>query len=152
MFIFGAGMQSEKSKNQRSGPKRILMATLLFVLLGTAMELYLLEHYEDRLQLIPMLCLALLLVLVVILFFQKNAIVKGIFKFALLLTAASGVYGVFLHLNANYEFEQEMRPSAKGWDLFLESLSGALPTLAPGSMIVLALIGYSYLTLLKQQQ
>ncbi|MEM8765263.1 MAG: hypothetical protein AAGD88_15700 [Bacteroidota bacterium] len=128
------------------------MATLLFVLLGTAMELYLLEHYEDRLQLIPMLCLALLLVLVVILFFQKNAIVKGIFKFALLLTAASGVYGVFLHLNANYEFEQEMRPSAKGWDLFLESLSGALPTLAPGSMIVLALIGYSYLTLLKQQQ
>ncbi|MEM6893861.1 MAG: hypothetical protein AAF554_09240 [Bacteroidota bacterium] len=128
------------------------MATLLFVLLGTAMELYLLEHYEDRLQLIPMLCIALLLVLVVILFFQKNAIVKGIFKFALLLTAASGVYGVFLHLNANYEFEQEMRPSAKGWDLFLESLSGALPTLAPGSMIVLALIGYSYLTLLKQQQ
>lgn len=152
MFIFGAGMQSEKSKNQRLGPKRILMATLLFVLLGTAMELYLLEHYEDRLQLIPMLCIALLLVLVVILFFQKNAIVKGIFKFALLLTAASGVYGVFLHLNANYEFEQEMRPSAKGWDLFLESLSGALPTLAPGSMIVLALIGYSYLTLLKQQQ
>ncbi|MDX1314396.1 MAG: hypothetical protein R3356_02740, partial [Eudoraea sp.] len=45
----------------------------------------------------------------------------------------------------------EMTPSAKGWDLFVESLSGALPALAPGSMIVLALIGYSYLILLKQK-
>lgn len=116
------------------------------------MELYLLEHYEDRLQLIPILCIALLLVLMVILLFRKSAIVQGVFKFVLLLTAGSGVYGIFLHLSANYEFEQEMRPSVKGWDLFVESLSGALPTLAPGSMIVLALIGYSYLTLLKQQQ
>lgn len=116
------------------------------------MELYLLEHYEDRLQLIPIVCIALLLVLVIVLRFQKSKVLEWIYKLVLLLTSASGAYGVFLHLNANYEFEQEMRPSAKAWDLFVESLSGALPTLAPASMIVLALIGYSYLTLLKQQQ
>ncbi|MEO1484979.1 MAG: hypothetical protein AAFU57_04480 [Bacteroidota bacterium] len=132
--------------------KRTLFITLFFIAVGTVMELFLLEHYEDRLQLIPIVCIALLLVLILILHFQKSKVLEWIFKFVLLLTAASGVYGVFLHLNANYEFEQEMRPSAKAWDLFLESLSGALPTLAPGSMIVLALIGYSYLTLLKQQQ
>ncbi|MEL6303746.1 MAG: hypothetical protein AAFQ20_03045 [Bacteroidota bacterium] len=131
---------------------RTILITFLFISIGTIMELYLLEHYEDRLQLIPILCIALLLVLMVILLFRKSAIVQGVFKFVLLLTAGSGVYGIFLHLSANYEFEQEMRPSVKGWDLFVESLSGALPTLAPGSMIVLALIGYSYLTLLKQQQ
>ncbi|MEL6976266.1 MAG: hypothetical protein AAGL29_12825 [Bacteroidota bacterium] len=131
---------------------RTILITFLFISMGTIMELYLLEHYEDRLQLIPILCIALLLVLMVILLIRKSAIVQGVFKFVLLLTAGSGVYGIFLHLRANYEFEQEMRPSVKGWDLFVESLSGALPSLAPGSMIVLALIGYSYLTLLKQQQ
>ncbi|MEO1715042.1 MAG: hypothetical protein AAFU60_17060, partial [Bacteroidota bacterium] len=68
----------------------------------------------------------------------------------LLLTALSGVYGAYLHLQANYEFEQEMRPSAENWDLLVESLSGALPALAPASMIVLALIGYSYSMLIKQ--
>ena len=132
--------------------KRTLFITLLFIAIGTVMELYLLEHYEDRLQLIPIVCIALLLVLVIVLRFQKSKGLEWIYKLVLLLTSASGVYGVFLHLNANYEFEQEMRPSAKAWDLFVESLSGALPTLAPASMIVLALIGYSYLTLLKQQQ
>ncbi|NAS30971.1 hypothetical protein GTQ40_08330 [Flavobacteriaceae bacterium R38] len=74
------------------------------------------------------------------------------FKLVLIVTALSGFYGVFLHLRANYEFEQEMKPTANGWDLFLESLSGALPTLAPGSMVVLALLGYSYLIFLKQKQ
>ncbi|MEO0507385.1 MAG: hypothetical protein AAF090_14615 [Bacteroidota bacterium] len=132
--------------------KRTLFITLLFIAIGTVMELYLLEHYEDRLQLIPIVCIALLLVLVIVLRFQKSKGLEWIYKLVLLLTSASGVYGVFLHLNANYEFEQGMRPSAKAWDLFVESLSGALPTLAPASMIVLALIGYSYLTLLKQQQ
>tara|TARA_B100000767_G_scaffold269985_1_gene292810 strand:+ start:1707 stop:1856 length:150 start_codon:yes stop_codon:yes gene_type:complete len=44
-----------------------------------------------------------------------------------------------------------MKPTANFWELFSESLSGALPTLAPMSMIVLALIGYSYLILIKQQ-
>ena len=51
----------------------------------------------------------------------------------------------------SFTFEQDMKPTANFWELFLESLSGALPTLAPMSMIVLALIGYSYLILIKQQ-
>jgi hypothetical protein len=76
----------------------------------------------------------------------------GIFQILLGLTALSGVYGVFLHLRANYEFEQEMKPTAEPWDVFVESLAGALPSLAPASMIVLALIGYSYLLLLKREQ
>jgi len=37
-------------------------------------------------------------------------------------------------------------------ELFLESISGAFPVLAPLSMVVLALIGYSYLILINQKQ
>lgn len=145
-------MQTNNRKNTSLGLKPTLLATLLFIMIGTVMELYLLGHYEDRLQLIPIACIAVLLILLLLLLVVRSKVLQKIFKFILLLTAGSGIYGVFLHLNANYEFEQEMRPATKGWDLFVESLSGALPTLAPASMIVLALIGYSYLTLLKQQK
>ena len=110
------------------------------------------NHYEDTLQLIPILCIAASILALFILFIKKTKWTRSLFKLVLALTALSGVYGAFLHLKANYEFELEMKPGAKGWDLFLESLSGALPSLAPGSMIVLALIGYSYLLLLKQRQ
>ena len=57
-----------------------------------------------------------------------------------------------LHLQANYEFEQDMKPTAGFWQLILESISGALPTLAPMSLLVLACIGYSYLILTQHQQ
>ena len=152
LYIFTPLMQSQTQNSQTFGLRRIIVVALLFMLTGTAMELYLLDHYEDVLQLIPLLCIGASILVMMILFFRRNRLVVRIFKLILGLTALSGFYGVFLHMKANYEFELEMKPTASGWDLFSESLSGALPSLAPGSMIVLALIGYSYIILLKQKQ
>ena len=145
-------MQKSKSKTQQFSLNQIIVVAFMFMMIGTAMELYLLEHYEDTLQLIPLICIGASLMVMIVLFFRRAGIIELVFKLILGLSALSGFYGVFLHLRANYEFELEMKPTAKGWDLFMESLSGALPTLAPGSMIVLALIGYSYLLLLKQNR
>ncbi len=144
-------MQVQQNTSDRFSLRRVISLTLLFMMIGTAMELYLLDHYEGVQQLIPLLCIGTSLVLVVLLFWQRTRLLLGMFQLTLGLTALSGVYGTYLHLQANYEFEQEMKPTANDWDLFVESLSGALPTLAPASMIVLALIGYSYLLLLRQK-
>ena len=144
-------MQSNKFTLERYGVKRVILLALLFMLFGTLMELYLLDHYEDTLQLIPALCIGGALINLFVLFFRRSQVIINLFKLVLVLTSLSGIYGAFLHLQANYEFEQDMKPTANFWELFSESLSGALPTLAPMSMIVLALIGYSYLILIKQQ-
>ena len=143
-------MQQQQHSTKRLPLKKVIISALLFMLMGTALELYLLDHYEDVLQLIPLLCIGTAILFIFLLFFQRTAFLIGVFKFILCITALSGFYGAFLHLRANYEFEQEMTPTANGWELFWESLSGALPALAPGSMIVLALLGYSYVLLLKQ--
>lgn len=140
-----------KQNNQAGfGAKQVLVVALVFMMIGTATELYLLDHYEGTLQLIPLLCIGATLVATGALFFRRTPFLFGLFQLLLGLTALSGVYGAFLHLRANYEFEQEMKPTADGWHLFVESLSGALPSLAPASMIVLALVGYSYLLLIKR--
>ncbi len=143
-------MQQQKHTAKPFPVKKVIIAALLFMLLGTALELYLLDHYEDVLQLIPLLCIGISILVMFLLFFQRTVFLIRLFTFIMGLTALSGFYGAFLHLQANYEFEQEMTPTASGWELFWESLSGALPALAPGSMIVLALLGYSYVLLLKQ--
>ncbi len=143
-----------KSQEQNSNLKRIsqlVLVVFLFMLIGTVLELYLLGHYEDTLQLIPILFIALSLCLMVVLVFTKARIATRIFKLVLVVTALSGLYGTYLHLQANFEFEHDMTPTASNWDLFLESLSGALPALAPLSMVVLALIGYTYLLITKQK-
>ena len=152
MLIFMPFMSEQKNNTERFSLKQVIIVAFLFMMIGTGLELYLLDHYEDVLQLIPIICIAISILMVFILVFRRTSLTMGIFKLVMGLTALSGLYGAFLHLRANYEFELEMKPSAQGWDLFLESLSGALPALAPGSMIVLALIGYSYLLLLKQKK
>ncbi len=130
---------------------RLILIAIAFMSIGLSIELYLLEHYEGILQLIPIICVSLGLILSIVLFRFRNKPIQILFHISLILMVASGLAGIFLHLKANYEFEKEIRPSINGMDLFMESLSGALPSLAPGSLILLALIGYSYTLLIKQQ-
>lgn len=129
---------------------RTILFALLFMMIGTMLELYLLDHYEDWQQLIPLVTIGGSLVAMGWYALQRTAVYGQVFLGFLAATALSGGFGVYLHLAANLEFEQEMKPSAAFWDVFVESLSGALPTLAPASLIVLALIGYSYHLLIKQ--
>jgi hypothetical protein len=119
---------------------------------GMLLELYLLDHYEDRYQLIPLLGIAIALVMTVVLNFRASKRIQQLFKLVLVLISLSGIYGVFLHLQANFEFEQEIHPTASTLSLFSESISGAFPALAPLSLIVLALMGYAYLTLINQKK
>lgn len=142
--------------NQQSVPDnmvpKVISIALLFMLIGTALELYLLGHYEDVEQLIPLLCIGACLVGAVALYLRPTAWVARIFKWVLLLTALGGVYGTYLHIKANVEFELEMKPGLEGSDLWMESLTGAMPALAPASMVVLSLIGYSYYLLIKPRK
>ena len=144
-------MQSKKVNSETYRLKKVLVLALLFMMIGSLLELYLLDHYEDSWQLIPILSVGTTLVTLLILFFKKTTKVVNLFKAVLILTALSGVYGVYLHLQSNFEFEQDMKPTATNFELITDSLSGALPTLAPMSLVVLACIGYSYLILIQQQ-
>ena len=62
------------------------------------------------------------------------------------LVLASGIVGVVLHYRGNADFELEMRANIRGVELIWNALTGATPALAPGTMILLGLLGllYSY--------
>ena len=145
-------MQKIKVNSERYSLKKVIVLAFLFMTIGTLLELYLLNHYENILQLIPVFSIAIALINSMFIYFRRSKASFNIFKIVLFLTSISGISGVFFHLQANYEFEQEIKPTANFWELFLESISGAFPVLAPLSMVVLALIGYSYLILINQKQ
>ena len=97
-------MQSKKVNSETYRLKKVLVLALLFMMIGSLLELYLLDHYEDSWQLIPILSVGTTLVTLLILFFKKTTKVVNLFKAVLILTALSGVYGVYLHLQSNFEF------------------------------------------------
>lgn len=57
----------------------------------------------------------------------------------------SGLAGVVLHFRGNITFEQESDPSIAGAALLRTAVMGASPTLAPGTMIQLGLVGLAFL-------
>ncbi len=115
--------------------------------IGTIAELFLLGHYEDRNQLIPIVLIGLSMIVFIIHQFGSNRIINRLFIGMMIGCVFSGFFGIGLHLKANLEFETEMHPSYSDWDIFVNSLSGALPALAPGSMIMFGIIGYLYILL-----
>ncbi|MEM6525145.1 MAG: hypothetical protein AAGF85_18650 [Bacteroidota bacterium] len=129
----------------------IVVIIMIFMAVGTSTELFLLDHYEDQWQLAPIVLIGLSTAVFILSLWKNSKEIIRLFKALMLGCAISGVVGFWFHLKANIEFERELHPSSSGWVLISETLSGALPTLAPGSMIVFASIGYLY-TLLKLKQ
>jgi hypothetical protein len=124
--------------------RRILLAGLWLGISGTAVELLLLEHYEEWRQMIPLGLLAAGLLALVWHAVHRSAAPLRALQVLMLMFVIAGATGLLLHYRGNAEFELEMYPSKAGWELFRESMMGATPALAPGTMIQLALIGLAY--------
>ena len=124
---------------------RLLLAIWHVGLLGVAAELVLLEHYEDALQLAPFGAIAAGIAVGTWLALRPGRVATHAFRAVLALFLLSGLVGLVLHYRGNAEFERERDPTIGGLKLLWESLGGATPALAPGTMILFAFIGYAVL-------
>lgn len=122
-----------------------LLAIFVIGLLGAGAELLLLEHTEDFRQWIPLILMLLSLLVLGWHFAARSRAGLRAFQATMLLFVISGFAGLFLHYQANIEFELEMYPSLKGVELFWKAIKGTTPpALAPGTMNVLGLLGLAY--------
>ena len=111
---------------------------------GLAAELFLLGHFKEAAQWIPLVLIAGGIVSLAWDAMRPNVWTTKAFQLATLLQVAGGLLGFMLHYQSNVEFELEMYPDLQGLALVRESLTGAIPALAPGALIQLGLIGFAY--------
>lgn len=117
-------------------------------MLGTIAELFLVEHTEDLLQLVPLIVLGLGAVLLVVQWRWPTLPGRQGLTTLMAVIVASGALGLWLHYRANAEFELEMYPSLSGLPLFWKAIHGASPpSLAPGAMFVVGLLGMIWTTM-----
>jgi hypothetical protein len=125
--------------------RRLLLAILVLALLGTATDLFLLEHYEVGWQLTPFIMIALALVVVIWVTVKGSAMALTVMRIVMVLFIATGTLGILLHYQGNWEFQHELDPTAGGWDLFMKIMRAkAPPALAPAAMIQMGLLGLLY--------
>lgn len=123
---------------------RLLFATYLLSLLGVGAELLLIGHFEDWPQMIPLVLIAVGLGTGLWYAQVPTATSNRVFSLSLAVMFASGLVGQVLHYRGNMEFELESDPAITGWALFVASMTGATPALAPGTMALLAVVGYAW--------
>lgn len=116
----------------------LLFAALLFG--GAAAELWLVNHREDTLQLIPFALCALGTVAALAALARPRRATLRLLRATMALVVLGTLLGVYLHVEGNVAFQREIDPNAPAADLWLGALGGANPLLAPGILSVAAVL------------
>ncbi len=124
--------------------RRLLLGALAVGVLGTSGELILLRHIEKPAQWIPLVFLAAGLPVLIWHAVAPSAASVRVLQGLMLAFIALGVIGVGLHYDGNVEFERELHPDERGWEFVRKTIAGATPVLAPGSMVLLGLVGLAH--------
>jgi hypothetical protein len=125
--------------------RRWLLALLAFGLFASALDLVLLEHYEDWWQLLPLAVIAVSLAAIGWHVAGGGAASIRALRWSMLASTVSGLVGVVLHFRGNMSFQLDMDPAMGGWELFTKVMHAkAPPAMAPGAMVQLGLLGLIY--------
>ena len=124
--------------------RKLLLFTLIVSVVGTLVELLLLEHFEDAWQWAPIALLAGALLTLGWHALERGPTSLNVLRGLMVLCMASGLLGLILHYKGNVEFELEMYPDLSGWKLFKDAMMGATPALAPGAMLQIGLVGLAW--------
>lgn len=125
--------------------RRFLLAIFLLGVAGISAELWLMGHYEDFYQQIPLVLSVLALAALTAVLLRPRRGTVNLFRAVMAFFILSGLIGAILHFQVNLEFQLEMDPSLQGVNLYRKAiLAKTPPALAPGAMIQLGLIGLAY--------
>jgi len=119
----------------------LLLAILLFA--GAVVELWLVGHTEDWLQLIPFVLaiVGILAVFPVLARPGKTAI--QVMRIWMAIVLLGTLFGVYQHIAGNIAFEREVDPKATTSQLAWQGLGGGNPLLAPGILAIAALLAWA---------
>ncbi len=131
--------------------RKMVLALFCLSSLGLLMELYLLDHYEDYWQLLPIILLMLAFLVGLFEILLPNVLRMIWLKIICAVMVASSVLGMGLHFKGNRAFELEMYPDLSGWELFEKTITGATPALSPAALFVLGALGWIYTLLLSHE-
>jgi hypothetical protein len=125
--------------------RRWILAVLVLGLLGTVTELILLSHYEQALQLVPVVLIMLAIAVIGWHLARRDAASLHALQLVMGLFVLAGFAGAVAHFYGSTEFQLDLNPDMSTWELVQKVMTAkAPPVLAPGMMLQLGLLGLAY--------
>jgi hypothetical protein len=125
--------------------RRWVLGLLVLGLVGTVTELVLLGHYEQLMQLVPVILIVVALAVVVWHVMRHDTASLYALQVVMALFVLAGFAGVAAHFHGSVEFQLDLNPEMSTWELVEKVLRAkAPPVLAPGMMLQFGLLGLAY--------
>src|SRR5258708_18893044 len=122
-----------------------VLGVLALGLIGTVTELILLEHYEQPLQFVPLVLIAMAVVVLARHAMRHDTASLRALQIVMGLFVLAGFAGMAAHFNGSAEYQLELDPDMSTWDLLEKILHAkAPPLLAPGMMMQMGVLGLAY--------
>ena len=120
--------------------RRFLLLLTVSLFAGALIELWLVGHTEDVIQLVPFVLSVVGIVVCLLVFFRPSTGTIQVMRIWMAVVVLGTLLGVYLHIEGNVAFEREVDPQATTSKLILQGLGGGNPLLAPGILAIAALI------------
>ena len=125
--------------------RRVILGVLLFGMTGLLVELWLLGHYEDFKQWIPLGLMTAGIMTVLAQLAYPRVWTLRLVQMTMVLFIAGGLLGILFHYQGSREFQLEMDASMSGTTLLWRVLQAkSPPTLSPGTMVQFGILGLGY--------
>lgn len=135
-----SGKSSDSTAEILRRLRRFLLLLTVSLFAGALVELWLVGHTEDVIQLVPFVASVVGIVVSLLVFFWPSTGTIQVMRIWMAVVVLGTLLGVYLHIEGNVAFEREVDPQATTSKLILQGLGGGNPLLAPGILAIAALL------------
>lgn len=128
--------QTETEKKLRS----FLIGVAGFTLLGTPLELLILDHVNELEQWIPFVCSGIGVVAILYVRYASSATSVKALRWTMIAIAIASFIGVYQHFTANFDFSVEIHPTYTFYENVWAGIMGSTPLMAPGIYFLAAVL------------
>ena len=121
--------------------RQFLLIISAGVFVMTVTELFFLSHWSETIQFLPFALSGLGLITLTLAYFRPGHRTLNGMRWSMLVIGVCSFIGFYEHMKNNYGFWLEIKPNSSAWDLIKATLEGANPVLAPGILLLGAVIG-----------
>lgn len=120
--------------------RSFLLGVAAFIFIGTVAELYLLEHFEETKQWIPVILSIVGFSVSIAALWKPGRKLYLMLRWVMCFIALGSLYGMYLHFMGNFEFTLEINPSFSTAKAIWPAVKGSYPLLAPGILFLPAIL------------
>ena len=117
----------------------VIMSAGTFVM--TVIELIFESHWNETIQFLPFGLCGLGLISLILAHFRPSRGTVKAFYWSLIVIGICSSIGFYEHMSNNLSFWLEIQPNATPWELIVATFNGGIPILAPGILLLGAVIG-----------